>query len=95
MNNPEKPDSCEYIDDDFTWWCCYYCDGELTVTAIYKGDTHVKCKCGATGFIHQGKLFLRIKNQSVSMHKNHVENYPSDPAAERKGEDRPESPLPD
>lgn len=58
--------------DPFTFWCCFYCDGELTVAAIQKKDVHVKCKCGAMGFIHEGKLYLNEKEMISD--ENLVEN---------------------
>lgn len=58
--------------DPFTFWCCFYCDGELIVTAIYKKETCIKCKCGATGFIHEGKLYLN-EREMISA-ENLVEN---------------------
>lgn len=47
--------------DPFTFWCCIHCDGELTVTSIINHQVNVKCKCGASGFIVDGELFMTEK----------------------------------
>jgi hypothetical protein len=46
------------MNEPFTFWCCFYCDGELIVTSVIHQQVNVKCKCGAIGFIFEGKVYM-------------------------------------